>query len=119
MVSSSSRTLTIWCPAYLYRWDGQRLVVHQRLLDRGGRAFAHFAGTVMTTWLVAGIDSPPCVMRWTNGDFAPVQTLAGLGARELRIVEHRGRLFVIRINFILGSPQDPEPVAHLADLRVA
>ena len=96
-------------PSTLYRWDGNRLVVHQLLLDRGGRAFAHLRRDGHDFLVVAGIDTPPCLMRWENGAFEPVQTLAGLGARELRTVEHQGRLFLVRINFILGSPQDPDP----------
>ena len=49
------------------------------------------------------------LMRWDGCRFASFQELAGLGSRELRTVEHAGRLFVIRVNFILGTPHDPDP----------
>jgi len=39
----------------------------------------------------------------------PVQTLDGLGGRELAVVRAGGLLLVIRINFILGTPADPHP----------
>ena len=96
-------------PSVLYRWDGQRLIAHQELLARAGRAFESFVRGGIHYLLVAGLETPPCLMRWLDGEFVPVQSLPGLGARELRVVEHRGRLFVIRINFILGTPRDPIP----------
>ena len=48
-------------------------------------------------------------MRWRGGRFETVQELAGLGARELTVVETDARLLLIRVNFILGSPADPHP----------
>jgi hypothetical protein len=96
-------------PSVLYRWDGQRLIAHQRLLERAGRAFESFVRCGISYLLVAGLEEPPSLMRWLDGEFVTVQSLPGLGARELRVVEHHGRLFVIRINFILGTPRDPEP----------
>ena len=97
-------------PSTLYRWDGQRLVAHQPLLERGGRAFAHFQKDGGDYLVVAGIDSPPSLMRWADGAFAPVQTLPrAWGHESCGSSSTGGRLFLIRINFILGSPQDPDP----------
>lgn len=97
-------------PSRLYRWDGNRYVELQTLLDRGGRAFADFTAAGTHHLLVAGIDSQPVLMAWRAGRFETVQSLEGLGARELLVVEHGGRLLVIRVNFIHGSPADPDPV---------
>lgn len=97
-------------PSRLYRWDGNRYVDVQTLIDRGGRAFADFTASGTHHLLVAGIDTQPVLMAWNAGRFEAVQSLEGLGARELLVVEHSGRLLVIRVNFIHGSPADPDPV---------
>ncbi len=94
----------------LYRWDGTQLQPHQVLSERGGRAFATFESEGEFYLLVASLLDPPNLMRWRNDEFQVVQVLEGLGARELTVVNIGGRLFVIRINFILGTPADPHPV---------
>jgi hypothetical protein len=94
----------------LYRWDGQQLVPHQTLAVRAGRAFASFDRDGGSYLVVASLVEPPRVMRWDAGRFDDVQELEGLGARELAVVSLSGRLFVVRINFILGTPADPHPV---------
>jgi hypothetical protein len=94
----------------LYRWDGERLVPHQTLAARGGRAFASFERDGETYLLVAGLLDPPQLMRWDGDAFDVVQTLDGAGARELAVLECGDRLVVVRINFILGTPADPDPV---------
>ncbi len=99
-------------PSVLYRWDGAQLVPHQELLDRVGRAFADFAVDTDRYLLVAGLEEPVRLLRWAGERFETVQTLPGLGARELTVVHHGGRLFVIRVNFILGTPHDPQPALN-------
>lgn len=96
-------------PSVLYRWDGTRLVPHQELVGRAGRAFADFAVGPDHYLLVASLEEPVRVLRWSGDRFIPGQALPGLGARELTVFEQAGRLFVIRVNFILGTPHDPEP----------
>jgi hypothetical protein len=95
----------------LFRWDGERLVAHQDLLPNSGRAFAHIDRDDGYL-LVAGISLPPRVLRWDGDRFVHHQELAGAGARELRVVEMGSRLLVIRVNFITGTPADPEPALH-------
>jgi len=97
-------------PSVLYRWDGQEYVAHQPLRERTGRAFADFTRDGDHYLLVAGIEEPPVLMRWTGERFTAVQALFGPGARELLVVERDGRLFVLRINFITGTPAAPDPV---------
>jgi hypothetical protein len=94
----------------LYRWDGARLVPHQTLLSRGGRAFASFEQDGHAYLLAAGLLEPPSVMRWMGERFETVQVLDGLGARELAVLRLGGALLVIRVNFIVGTPQDPNPM---------
>jgi hypothetical protein len=94
----------------LYRWDGAQLQPHQVLSERGGRAFATFESEGEFYLLVASLLEPPTLMHWENNEFKGVQVLEGLGARELTVLNIGDRLFVIRINFILGTPADPDPV---------
>ena len=77
-------------PSRLYAWDGARYVAHQELLARCGRAFAHWSDGAQEGaqhyLLVAGLEEPPVLWRWDGSRFREVQTLAGLGARELRVL---------------------------------
>jgi hypothetical protein len=95
----------------LYRWDGARLQPRQTLAPGAGRAFATFDDGGTMYLAVACISAPVRVMRWDGERFTDVQTLDGLGARELAVVRRGGRLLVVRVNFILGTPADPHPVA--------
>lgn len=97
-------------PSVLYRWDGERLQTHQILMPIGGRAFATFDAAGATYLIAAAIAAPVRVLRWDGETFSVVQTLDGLGARELTVLRRDGRLFVVRVNFILGTPADPHPV---------
>lgn len=91
----------------LFLWNGSRYVAHQSLLPSSGRAFADFTDGHHYL-VVAGLAEPPAVMRWDGERFVTHAHLEGLGARELRVVEKDRRLFLIRINFILGTPAEPE-----------
>jgi EPTP domain len=96
----------------LYRWDGEQLLSHQTLAAHAGRAFASFDRDGASYLVVASLAEPPRLMRWDGDRFKDVQILADLGARELAVIAWRGRLFVVRINFILGTPADPKPVLN-------
>jgi hypothetical protein len=96
----------------LYRWDGNRLTPHQTLAERAGRAFASFERDDSSYLLVASLVEPPRLMRWDGDRFVDVQVLEDLGARELAVFSWQDRLFVVRINFILGTPADPNPVLN-------
>jgi EPTP domain len=92
-------------PSVLYRWDGGRFRPHQPLAERGGRAFASFEDHL----LVACLQEPTRLMRWTGAGFDVVQELDGLGARELAVFEYESRVFVVRVNFVLGTREAPVP----------
>lgn len=97
-------------PSVLYRWDGEWLRPHQVLAEESGRAFADFQSDDGATYLVvACIAAPTRLLRLTDGQFAETQVLNGLGAREVKVARCGGRTLVIRINFILGTPADPQP----------
>ncbi|SDK57043.1 EPTP domain-containing protein [Nocardioides sp. YR527] len=93
----------------LYRWANDRLEPHQELIASGGRAFVHFERDGDVYLLAAAITEPPRLLRWDGTVFVSVQELAGTGARELTLIESAGRLLIIRVNFITGSPAAPEP----------
>jgi hypothetical protein len=99
-------------PSVLYRWDGARYVVHQELMPRAGRCFASFERAGAHYLVVGSIHEPVRVLRREHDYFETVQELPGLGARELRVVSVGGRLLVVRVNFILGSPADPRPALN-------
>ena len=94
-------------PSVLYRWSGKRFEPHQDLADRHGRAFAHFTVDGQTYLLVARLQSESVLFRWDGERFVHHQTLAGAGAREFAVIEGRQGLFVVRVNFVLGTPADP------------
>jgi hypothetical protein len=96
-------------PSILYRWDGTRLQPWQTLAAESGRAFATFADGGETYLVVACIAAPTRVLRLTVGEFTQTQVLDGLGARELAVARCAGRTLLIRVNFILGTPADPQP----------
>jgi EPTP domain len=96
-------------PSVLYRWDGTRLQPHQTLAGESGRAFATFADGGETYLVVACIAAPTRVLRLADDQFTEVQVLDGLGARELAVTRYGGRTLLIRVNFILGTPADPQP----------
>jgi len=106
-------------PSVLYRWDGARFVAHQDLMDRAGRCFASFEDDGGQYLIVGSIEAPVRVLRWADGRFETIQELPGLGARELRVVRTGGRLFVVRVNFILGTPAAPQTAltSHIYEWR--
>jgi hypothetical protein len=95
-------------PSRLYRWDGGRFVPHQDLVDSSGRAFASFESGGTHYLLVARIFSPPQLMRWDGARFVEHATLAGLGSREVAVLHGKNGLYVVRVNFILGTPAAPQ-----------
>ena len=97
-------------PSVLYRWDGVRLQPHQTLAAESGRAFATFDDGGRTHLVVACIAAPTRVLRLADGRFTETQVLDGLGAREVAVTRCGGRTLLIRVNFILGTPADPQPV---------
>lgn len=95
-------------PSVLYRFDGEKFQPHQELADRHGRAFVHFAIDGDFFLLVARLQSESQLLRWDGSRFVVHQTLPGLGAREFAVVPAPdGTLYVVRVNFVLGTPADP------------
>ena len=97
-------------PSVLYRWDGALLQPHQTLAEESGRAFASFDDDGGDSYLVvACIAAPSRVLRLDGARFTETQVLDGLGARELAVARCGRPDAAIRVNFILGTPADPQP----------
>ena len=92
-------------PARLYRFDGDRFVEHQSLLPAGGRAFQLIEDGAVRYLAVARIDGDSVLLRWNGTEFVPHDTLpGGPGGREFAWVETpRGR-YLVRVDFIHGTP---------------
>jgi hypothetical protein len=94
-------------PSRLYHWDGERFVVHQELAPEHCRAFATFHADGDDYLLVACLLGPSRLLRWEGEHFTEHQTLDGLGAREFAVLQGKTDLYVVRVNFILGTPAAP------------
>ena len=94
-------------PSRLYRWDGDGFVPHQELAADHGRAFASFDADGDRYLLVACLVGPSFLLRWDGERFAEHAVLDWPGARELAVLCTDTGLYLVRINFILGTPTDP------------
>lgn len=95
-------------PSRLYRWDGETFVPHQELTEQYGRAFATFHADGAEHLLVGCIAEPSRLLRWDGARFAEHDVLDGLGAREFAVLRRGPDLYVVRVNFVLGSPAAPK-----------
>jgi hypothetical protein len=100
-------------PSLLYRWDGQRFTAHQELIPRAGRAFASFSHEAGGSFflLTACLEGTSRLLRWNGERFVEHQRLDGPGAREFAVIDTPGGTrYVVRVNFIHGTPADnPRP----------
>jgi len=94
-------------PSVLYRWDGGKFVEHQELAEQHGRAFADFEVDGEHYLLVARLQSDSALLGWDGGKFVPHQSLPGPGAREWAVLRGEHGLYVVRVNFVLGTPDHP------------
>jgi hypothetical protein len=94
-------------PSRLYRWDGDGFVAHQHLAADHCRAFTSFEADGDQYLLVACLAGPSFLLRWDGERFAEHAILDWPGARELAVLRTETELYLLRINFILGTPADP------------
>ena len=97
-------------PSILYRWNGSAFVEHQRLVPQGGRAFLFLPAGEHSLLAVARIDAESVLLRWDGEYFSSHAVLAGgAGGREFTTVRTGHTTFVVRVNFIHGTPAAPQP----------
>jgi EPTP domain len=94
-------------PSVLYRWNGSRFEPFQSLVGTQGRAFTTFEVDGTTYMVCARLQSDSPVFRWNGAVFEEYQQLAGSGAREFALIQDGRHLYVLRVNFILGTPASP------------
>jgi hypothetical protein len=95
-------------PSVLLRWNGTAFIPFQKFAPRGGRAFALFRADGNSYLAFANLQGESLLYRWEHGSFVPHQTLSGPGAREFALIETRQGLYLIQVNFILGTPAAPK-----------
>ncbi|HEY2701988.1 MAG TPA: hypothetical protein VGJ45_41500 [Pseudonocardiaceae bacterium] len=94
-------------PSRLYRWDGSAFVPDQILAEQYGRAFATFHADSEDYLLVGCITGASRLLRRNGCRFAGAQVLDGQGAREFAVLSTGSDIYVVRVNFILGTPAAP------------
>jgi hypothetical protein len=95
-------------PSVLYRWNGNHFEPFQSLVETQGRAFMSFQIDGATYLVCARLQSDSPVFRWNGSAFEEYQQLAGPGAREFALIQDGQHLYVLRVNFILGTPANPQ-----------
>jgi hypothetical protein len=113
-------------PSVIYRWNGDIFQPFQTLAGPGGRAFLFFEADGAAFLAFANILGETLVYRWNNAAFIAHQILSGPGGRELAQLDHNGERYVIQVNFITGTPANPNTALqsviyrfHAGELKVA
>jgi EPTP domain len=94
-------------PSVIFRWNGSAFEPFQTLEGKGGRAFLFFEADGQSFLAFAKILGETLVYRWDGTSFVEHQILSGPGGREFAYLEHKGERYVIQVNFITGTPANP------------
>lgn len=96
----------------LYKWNGTKFDEFQVIDERDrGRAFDEFSIGDETYLAVANIKHDSLLMRWDGKTFVKHQVLdGGSGGREFTVIRTDSGTFVVRVNFVTGGTQNPNPV---------
>ena len=96
----------------IYRWNGSGFEPFQTLAGQGGRAFLFFEAEGEAYLAFAKIVAETLLYRWNGKTFIEHQILSGPGGREFADVEYNGERYVIQVNFITGTPLNPNTALH-------
>jgi len=102
----------------LYRWTAGKFIADGELPVSGGEDACFFtignaeflairAGG-KTYLAFANLQGESLLYRWEHGSFVRHQSISGPGAREFALIETRSGLYLIQVNFILGTPAAPK-----------
>jgi hypothetical protein len=95
-------------PSGLMIWNGESFAPFQEFAPQGGRAYEFFR-TDGDAWLAfANLTGESFLYRWHAGRFVPHQSLGGPGAREFAVARTAQSLYLVKINFIHGTPAAPK-----------
>lgn len=96
-------------PSCVLRWNGARFVPDQTFPGSTGRAFCHFEAGGAAWLAFARLADTSLLYRIDRGTLVEPQVLGGTGGREFAWLPDGGGGHLIRINFIRGSREAPEP----------
>jgi EPTP domain len=89
-------------------WNGSSFEPFQELAAQGGRAFSFFQADGESWLAFANLTAESLLYRWDGKHFVPHQSLAGPGGREFALVRGAQALYLVKINFIHGTPAAPK-----------
>jgi hypothetical protein len=95
-------------PSGLMLWNGESFAPFQEFAKQGGRAFKFFHADGQAWLAFANLTGESLLYRWHAGGFVPHQSLGGPGAREFALAQTKQALFLVKINFIHGTPAAPK-----------
>jgi hypothetical protein len=95
-------------PSGLMSWNGRSFAPFQEFAPQGGRAYKFFRADGQA-WLAFGnLTGESLLYRWHAGQFVSHQSLGGPGAREFAVAQTAQALYLVKINFIHGTPAAPK-----------
>jgi hypothetical protein len=89
-------------------WDGRQFSPFQEFSAQGGRAFKFFRMKDQAWLAFANLTGESFLYRWAADRFVSHQSLGGPGAREFALAQTANATFLIKINFIHGTPAAPK-----------
>ena len=95
-------------PSGLRIWDGKSFAPFQEFAPQGGRAFEFFRADGQAWLAFANLTGESFLYRWRAGRFEEHQSLGGPGAREFAVARTNQALYLVKINFIHGTPTAPK-----------
>jgi hypothetical protein len=95
-------------PSGLMIWNGGSFAPFQELAPQGGRAYKFFRADGDAWLAFACLTGESFLYRWRDGRFVSHQSLGGPGAREFAVAQTAQGLYLVKINFIHGTPAAPK-----------
>jgi hypothetical protein len=95
-------------PSGLMVWDGRSFAPFQEFAPQGGRAYEFFRADGDAWLAFACLTGESFLYRWRDGRFVSHQSLGGPGAREFAVAQTGQALYLVKINFIHGTPAAPK-----------
>jgi hypothetical protein len=92
----------------LYLWTGARFDLFEKIEGAGGSALVSFNVTGTTFLALARTEAPPIVYRWNGHGFVEHQILDQVGAYRLHVFKTTQNLYLIQINHLTGSADEPQ-----------
>jgi hypothetical protein len=95
-------------PSGLMTWNGESFAPFQDFASQGGRAMSFFRADGQAWLAFANLTGESFLYRWQADRFVVHQSLGGPGAREFAVVQTNSALYVVKVNFIHGTPAAPK-----------